>query len=104
MLSIEQRNKIAKYRGVKVLAYIGGNDIYLPLENGDTPSPYDPLGDAENSKVFKALVDECNNRAINIFITSGRISLKKPGFFDEMFDSEFNNESICLSYLAVMGE
>ena len=112
MLTTEQVKEIAEYvglefkcvdrTGVRVRCY--GFDLlnnkfnYTRLFNPKSNGAYAML-------VFKALVDECKKQGVRLNSVGGlcawkvlRSGERKTIFFND----EFNNESICLAYLAVM--
>ena len=87
MLTTEQVKKIAEY--------IHPNDS---IQQGVFSANYD----SDAMKVFKALVDECKKRKLKIIIEDGEIFINKIVGEPFFYSPKFNNENICLAYLAVM--
>lgn len=105
MLTTEQVKRIAGcvWNSVPHGVFEECGDIIVKTNLGTFD--FDPIDDdADAIMVFKALVDECKKRGY-------RIELDEEFYINEFsgnighavfYASEFNNESICLSYLAVM--
>lgn len=109
MLTTEQVKQIAEYMWPDSKVTIEKQWPDFPVRiyhGGSSESLFDPNTDSDNHKVFKALVDECNKRDIEITIRWRHITITKIyGHRDEssvLFQDEFINESICLAYLKVM--
>ena len=104
MLTTEQVKKIAKYMELIPTDYIDYS-FWILNDNGGKSHVFNPRNDTDNHKVFKALVDECKKREWQIIITVKGFSVEDvrgPIGLEYYGNKEFNNESICLAYLAVM--
>jgi len=105
MLSAEQVKKIAEYIGLEVVSEFDGK-VFVPAMYAHSEL-FNPIkNDDWNHKVFKALADECEKKHIFIRIIGGGLELfsmdstcAKTYFH---VSEDFNNENICLAYLAVM--
>ncbi len=106
MLTTEQVKKIAEYIWDGVPHTVHEDSGEVCVETGLGTFDFDPKEDDYDSmQVFKALVDECKNRDAVIDIDRGIIEvyiLNEGPVSDSLFKDDFNNESICLAYLAVM--
>ena len=100
-LTTAEIKQIAEYIGLHymVLEQLEGEIVVNDAPN--TFKVFDPEGnDSDNHKVFKALVDECKKRNCRMEFEEGWFYIYHPSF--KGFEGEFNNESVCLAYLAVM--
>ena len=114
MLTTEQVKKIAEYLGIE-FKFVDRTGVRVRRYGFDLlNNKFDYTGlfnpekdDADAMMVFKALRDECNNSNYRIVILNG-ISIdfeNNHGVVEDLFFAdEFNNENVCLAYLAVMGE
>ena len=102
MLTTEQGKKIAEYLGIEV-QLLGSHWFSTDLEG--RIHKFDPVEvNSINHVAFKELVGECKKEDINIAIEEGVIllaALRLNSVFP-VFTGEFNNESICHAYIAVM--
>ena len=107
MLTTEQVKKIAEYMGVKT-EIVGGKLLTLSDKgfslgfDAQYGVEFSPCEDDINHQVFKALVDECKKRKLKIIIEDGEIFINKIVGEPFFYSPKFNNEPICLAYLAVM--
>jgi hypothetical protein len=114
MLSSEQVKKIAEGVGlefarfdqdsVRVRRKAKASDSLIgkAFDYVGTFDPENNNGDA--MQVFKALVDECKDSNFELDMSHGRICIENHYDADGeigIFSEDFNNESICLAYLAV---
>ena len=103
MLTTEQVKNIAEYIWASVPNEVCEAHSHVIVETKLGTFDFDPAGDDSDSMmVFKALVDECKKRDFLISIEDGKLFVEKIGDNDWVFVEDFNNESICLAYLAVM--
>jgi len=113
MLIIEQVKQIAEHMGHTVDGYktefksnMGIVQVWISMPELEARI-FDPLEDFDNHNVFKALVDECKKREWHVLINKNGFAVENPNgpcVVEYYGNKEFNNESICLAYLAVMGE
>lgn len=103
MLNTEQVKKIAEHMWPEAKLHGPSKCCrYIGVES-DT---FIPLGNEDNHLILKALGDECKKRELDIHIVGGELIIDHvdmiSGEVEIDFRDEFNNESICLAYLAVM--
>jgi len=101
---IKDIKKVAEHiwKSVTHEVYEGPNHVIVETKLGTFD--FDPVGDdADAMMVFKALIDECKNKKIVIGCAKGFLTVTDYDLSsDSIFAGEFNNENICLAYLAVM--
>ena len=102
MLDTEKVKKIAEYIGYEV---VDGPSDYVWVSNNCVATLFNYKNLFE--EIFKALVDECKKRNLIIQIDGNMLGIGEhvigEGFRAyEGMEYKFNNESICLAYLAVM--
>jgi len=108
MLTTEQVKKIAEHIWKSVPHEVFEEHGYVIVETNLGTFDFDPIDDDTDAMmVFKALVDECKERGLEIEITLGIINIGPWCGVDHkilnvLYKGEFNNENICLAYLAVM--
>ena len=102
MLTTEQRNKMAGFLYDRVR-----DDKNNAISVFDTVSESWILFRPSFEEIFKAMVCECKKRDFDIVFRNGWIVIEEdhniPDYGpEEHFSELFDNESICLAYLAVM--
>lgn len=109
MLNQDQLQKIAEYMGYEErIVHLTGNSSMTVTDfpdGGFITKKVDFLTDEYNHKVFKALLDECKKRDWAVDVGQGILTVgpwNETFGIVEVFEGEFNNEAICLAYLAVM--
>lgn len=106
-LSTDEAKEIADGLGKCYLyesATCEGIGVYRE-ENG-FPHRFDPLSDADSMKVLKALQKLVEQKRYQMEIGEEFYiwEFQSTSKFAVFFNDEFNNESICRAYLAVLGE
>jgi len=92
---IKDIENVARHLGIY---YSEDNGIIIV--NDHDPVDFEPdSNDADAMQVFKALVDECNDRGLIITVSNGYLEVSGT-YIDNC--KEGLNESICLAYLKIM--
>ena len=102
MLTTEQVKKIAEHMPFEIKPKYDYKLLHYYDADTDRFTLFKPLEDRDNHKVFKSLVDECKKRKLKIIIEDGEIFINKIVGEPFFYSPKFNNENICLAYLAVM--
>ena len=106
MISIEQTKQIAEYiwEGVPHEVFEAHSQVVVETNLGTFD--FDPIDDdADAMMVLKALRYKCKKRDWQIIISGKGFAvedIRGPIGLEYYGNKEFNNESICLAYLAVM--